>query len=694
MKTLYKMTFKKAVFVALFFIAAGAQAQIDRSKQPEPGPAPKLTLEVPDEFTLPNGLKVLVVENHKLPKVSYSLRIDNNPILDGDKVGISSILANMLGNGTTSIPKDKFNEEIDFLGASVNFGSQSASASSLTRYADRILELMADGAINPLLTEEEFNAEKTKLLEDLKSQEKSVSAVAKRVTSALAYGTNHPYGEFITEASINNITFKDVLAYYEKYFNPNNAYLVVVGDVEVSHIKKLITDHFSKWERYADVSIPLQVPKPNEQYTQINFVDMPNAVQSNIIVTNNVTLKMNDKDYFPVLMANYILGGGGQGYLFLNLREAHGYTYGSYSSISANRYNAARFSASAEVRNSVTDSAIVEILKEIKRIRTEPVDPVTLANAKAKYIGQFVMALERPQTIANFALSIKENKLPKDFYKTYLEKINAVTVEDVMRVANKYFMLDNERIIVVGKGSEVLENLEKTGIPIKYYDKFANPTTKPEAPKMAADVTTATIFNNYLKAIDKEGKLSSATSLLTKYEASAMGATVMAQEKRVPGKLSQSILMNGATLSNIIVTPTEVFMKNGANKQPLPEGMANDMKSFGGLFIEQSLLNSDKAKVAGIETVDGKEAYKVEIPGEVVSISLFYDTKTGLKVKEVQTTSMQGQSQSQASLLKDYQVFEGVLLPTVKESEVMGQAITFNLKEAVFNKDVTAADFE
>jgi len=182
--------------ITLFFISIGATAQLDRSKQPKPGPAPKISLESPTTFQLKNGLKVMVVENHKLPRVAYTLTLDNPPILEGDKSGTSTLLGSMLGNGTTSITKDTFNEEIDFLGARLSFGSQFAFASCLSKYSDRILQLMADAAINPLLTEEEFEKEKEKLIEGLKTEEKSVDAVASRVGPALAYGVQHPYGEF------------------------------------------------------------------------------------------------------------------------------------------------------------------------------------------------------------------------------------------------------------------------------------------------------------------------------------------------------------------------------------------------------------------------------------------------------------------------------------------------------------------
>ena len=192
--------------LVLAFMALTTNAQVDRTKMPEPGPSPEINLLEPQRFELKNGLKVLVVENHKLPRVTIQLRIDNPPIAEGDKAGVSSFVSSLLGNGSTSISKDAFNEEVDFLGASINFGSQSAYANSLSKYFPRILELMADAAIRPNFTQEEFDKEKDKIITGLKSQEKDVSAIAGRAGAALAYGKNHPYGEFTTEETVNNVT--------------------------------------------------------------------------------------------------------------------------------------------------------------------------------------------------------------------------------------------------------------------------------------------------------------------------------------------------------------------------------------------------------------------------------------------------------------------------------------------------------
>ena len=224
------MKTKLYIAIAVFFMSLGVNAQIDRSQQPKPGPAPKIALEKPQEFELKNGLKVLVVENHKLPRVSFNLAFDREPIVEGEKAGVTSLLGAMLANGTTSISKDDFNEEIDFLGARLNISFGGGSASSLTKYSDRILELLADAAMSPLLTEDEFQKEKDKLIEGIKSDAKSVDAIAGRVGGALAYGTQHPYGEFLSEETVNEVTLADVNAYYQKYFNPNNTYIEVIID--------------------------------------------------------------------------------------------------------------------------------------------------------------------------------------------------------------------------------------------------------------------------------------------------------------------------------------------------------------------------------------------------------------------------------------------------------------------------------
>jgi zinc protease len=686
-----KINIISILFICLFTL--GATAQVDRSKQPEPGPAPKINLGQPESFTLKNGLEVLVVENHKLPRVTASLIINNKPHSLGAKPATTSLLAALLGTGTQKTSKDAFNEEIDFLGANISFGSSSASASSLSKFFPRVLELMAEGALTPKFSQTEFDSEKNKLIEGIKSNEKNVGAIASRVASALVYGNNHPYGEFPTVESTETVTLQDVQNYYNIYYAPKNAYMVVVGDIKASDVKKLVEKHFVNWK---GATPPEQnLPKvTNVPATEINFIDMPNAVQSEIRVSNTYDLKMADDDYFPVMVTNQILGGSFGSYLNMNLREARGYTYGAGSSTGVNKHTAARFNASTSVRNAVTDSAVVEIMKEIRRIKTEPVDAEMLENAKAKFAGDFVLRLERPATIANYALNIKTNDLPDNFYETYLQRINAVTPSDIQRVANKYYQTDNMRIVIAGKGSEVIENLEKVkidgkNVPIKYFNSNGVKVDKPNY-NQAIDpsVTAETVFNKYIQAIGGKAAVDKVNSVYMIADAEIQGQKLKLETKTTTtGKFSQIVSMGGMTISKQIFDGTKGSATMQGQKVELNEDQLIAIKAEANPFPELTLKN---AKLNGIEPVGGKDAYAIAISDDT---TVFYDVETGLKVQSVKTVSQGGQTMSVPTGFGNYKEVKGVKFPSLISQSFGPQTIEFEVNEIKINEGVADADF-
>ncbi|MEO1010432.1 MAG: pitrilysin family protein [Bacteroidota bacterium] len=687
---------KKYVYtLVIVFMTIGLQAQIDRSKQPLPGPAPTINLTDPNTFALNNGLKVMVVENNKLPRVRIQLELDNPPHSEGEKAGVSSLMASLLGNGSESIPKDDFNEEVDFLGATISFGSGGAFASSLSKYFPRILELMADAAIHPNFTAEEFEKEKAKLITGLKSQEKDVSAIATRVQLALTYGTDHPHGEFVTEETVNKVTLADVKQYYRKNFVPANAYLIVVGNVTFEEVKELVSKAFTPWTKAVPPSFSYSKPK-DVQYTQVNFVDVPNAVQSEVSVQNLIELQMKDKDYLPALMANQILGGG-EGRLFLNLREDKGYTYGSYSSIRSNKYSPTRFNASAQVRNTVTDSSVVQILHEIDRIRKEPVTAQELENTKAKYSGRFVMALENPETVANYALNIEKEGLPKDFYKTYLERINAITIDQVQEAAQEYFSVDNARVVVVGKGSEVLENLEKIefngkDLPTFYFDKYANKAEKPDySSQMPKGITVAEVLNKYIDALGGREKLEGVQSYALMAEAEMQGMKLNLELKKTSKNQSmQNVMLMGNSMSKQVFDGNSGYLVMQGQRKDLDPEQLKKAKEESVPFPELSYLNGN-VQLEGIEDIEGKKAYKVRISDEKV---VFYDVESGLKLQEVDTMEMQGQQMQQTLMYRDYQEVSGIKFPFAFIQSMGPQQVEFLVKEVKVNEGVTDADFE
>lgn len=681
---------------ALLFTAVSLSAQIDRTHQPEPGPAPKINLKKPVEFTLENGLKVMVVENHKLPRVRMNLAFDRTPMLSGDKAGITSLLGAMLGNGTSTISKDDFNEEVDFLGGDLSFGFDGGYASSLSKYHERMIQLLADATMNSLLTDEEFQKEKERLLEGLKSQEKSVDAVSSIVGSALSYGVNHPYGEFDSEATINNVTFEDVTSYYRSYFNPSQAYLVILGDVSVEAIKVLVEKNFSNWKNGEIVAREVPEAKENTEGLEINFVDMPNAVQSNISLTSNVKLKMNDPDYHAVLIANKILGGGFNSYLNMNLREEHGYTYGARSSVGSDKY-ITRFRAGASVRNAVTDSAVVQTLKEVKRFQETPVEEAALANAKAKYVGDFVLALERPSTIAQYAINIKTYDLPEDFYLNYLERINAVTVADVQRVANKYFNAENARFIVIGKGSEVIENLEKTGIPIKYFDREANSVEKPQFLKPIPEGVTATsVLSNYVKAIGGGKALDKVKTVMTTVDVTIEGAPFKPTaviKTMAPNKSSMEMSVAGmGTIMKQKFDGKSGYTEQQGQKNTMSDEELNEKNEEKGLFPE-TYLTAEQITLINLSTVNGADAYKIKVSGDH-DVFRYYDAETSLLVRTEETNEAQGQTMTSTTDISNYSLVEDIMMPFTKLITAGSQIITFSASEIKINEGVSKKDFK
>ena len=659
---------KKTFSILLFLLTFTVFAQIDRSQQPQPGPAPVIQLGEPERFTLNNGLTVLIVENNKLPRAAVSLSLDNSPIAEGELAGVSAMTAALLGKGSATIDKDSFNEEVDFMGATINFGSQSASASSLSRYFGRVLELMADAALHPNFTQEEFDKEKDILLDGIKSGEKSVTTAARRVENLLAYGKDHPYGEYVSKESVERVKLADVDAFYKRYFLPNNAYLVIVGDVDAGDLKKQVKKLFGKWKKKNLSTDPIP-DVTNVSTTQIDFVNMPNAVQTEVTVQNTVSLRKKDADYFPLLIANGILGGGGEARLFLNLREDKGYTYGSYSSMGNNKYTASRFRASASVRNAVVDSAVVELLYEIDRMKKEVVSDEELNRAKAKYVGSFVRAVEQPSTVAAYALEIETEGLPDDFYTTYLESVNNVTKEDIQRVAQKYFLVDQARVVVTGKASEVLDNLEKvqfneSDISVSYYDKYGNVIDRPASFELPDGVSAESILADYIDAIGGQDAINAIRSLEVSYDANFMGNELEAISINTAQEQKQIVKMGGNVLATVIVNASGAKVEQMGNSMDLPPEMAADMQAVIGIIPELKMMENESITVSGIEEIDGQSAYALEMKGQSTTTTTYYAVESGLKLKQTTVTEMMGQTQTQDSNYNDYKRFGSLLIPS------------------------------
>ena len=669
LNNIFKIKIAKNIILILAIVFTGSlHSQLDRSIVPESGPSPEISFGKPQTFKLENGLTVLVVENNKLPRASASLSFDNPLIYEGEVAGVSSILAEMIGNGTQSISKEDFIEEVDYMGASVSVTGSGAFAGSLKRYFPRVLELMASAVLEPLLTQEEFDNQKNLIKESLKTSDKDVSTAASRVQDLITYGPKHPNGEFISQESLDRATLKDAVDFYNNYSSPNNAYLVIIGDIEFEEVKSKVTELFSPWESKQVTSESFPQPEsPNE--TEIIFVDMPNGVQSVVSVMNTVDFNKKESDYFSALVANRILGGGGAGRLFNNLREDKGWTYGSYSGISESIKTKGRVIAQAQVRNEVVDSAAVELLTELDKMRNTLVTDEEINSAKAKYTGNFVMSLEDPSTIAGIALNIITEDLPEDYYNSFLENINNVTKEDIQKASQNYFTPNKTRIFITGKGSEILEkvdNIEYNGkeLSIRYFDKFGNEIQRPDY-SVSTDVSAEGIVTNYINSIGGRDRLEKVESIEISGNANLnmQGQSFVLEFYSLKNNQNQSLATvsaGGMMVQKSVFNKYQGYNEVNGQRIPLTDSELENAIIDSALFSE---LNYDFSTIelVGTSVVNDEKVYEIKITD---SKTEYYSIESGLKVKEIETTEVEGNQIVVETTVNEYEEIDGVLIPS------------------------------
>jgi len=641
-------------FVFTLLATLGSFAQVDRSKLPESGPAPEIKIGEAETFTLSNGLKVFVVKNAKLPRVSFTLVLERDPIMGGDKSGMTGFVGEMMMAGTTNRTKDQLDQEVDFIGASLSASSTSMFASSLKKHQGKVLELMADVLYNPVFPQDELDKLKKQALTGLAQSKDNPNAISSRLSSAVLYGKNHPYGESSNETTINNIEVEDVKKYYATYFKPNIAYLAIVGDMDKVEAEKVVKQYFGNWKQ-GDVP-KFTYPMPERASKRaVALVDRSSSVQSVINLTQPVKMKIGDDDYIASRLLNQILGGGSASRLFMNLREDKGYTYGAYSSIGADKL-VATISASASVRTEVTDSAVYEFIYEIQNLVENGVTEEELAKAKAELSGSFGRSLEQPSTVANFALNTDRYKLPKDYYATYLQKLNALTVADINATAKRLIEPDKFIITTVGNGAEIKEKLAQFG-EVTMYDNMGMPAKELTAD---ADMTAEKILDTYLKAIGGVDKVKAIKTAKITMDANVMGtplnlAFVYDSQN---GRYGQKLSVGG----NVMQKTTLADGKGTISAQ----GQSIEMNDA---QVEEAILNSflfpeavyQEMKYAltfdGLKDVDGTPAYKVIIASASgAKLTNYYAQESGLKIKYENPASGD-------TFYSDYQAKEGVMLP-------------------------------
>jgi predicted Zn-dependent peptidase len=680
----------------LLFAPVALFAQVDRTKAPKSGPAPIVKVGNPATFTLPNGLKVFVVQNSKLPRVSASLTLDIDPIIEGEKAGYTSLAGSLMGEGTKTKSKDLLDEEVDFLGADLNTSATSASVNSLTNNFNKAFALMADVVLNPAFSADELEKIRKRTISGLQTQKDEPSSITRRVTSRLLYGAKHPYGEFETEASVAKVTLADIKKYYNTYWKPNAAYLVFVGDITAAKAQQLATQYFGKWQKGIVPKYNYEMPKPTTK-TFIAVVDRPSSVQSVITLTAPIQLIPGSPDAIPADVMNNILGESATARLFMNLREKHGFTYGAYSRISPDKL-VGSFSADASVRNEKTDSAIQEFISEFKRIKKEAVSTEEITTVKNYLNGSFARSLESPATIARFALNIARYNLPKDYYQKYLSNLAAVNVGAVQQMANKYITPNNLYIVVVGNAKEITKGLDKYG-DVKYFDVDGNETKAPTSKAVDASVTGESIVKKFITAIGGDAAISSLKDLDMSGTSKIEGAPMdfaFNQKYVLPKHFSMSMTAGPMVLFSQSVKDGVYAKSQQGQNVPVEEDEKEELDEEA-YFVNEIYYqkNNYTYTVKGIEAVDGKDAYAVEVKSAKGRIfTNYYDVETGLKVKNshIEDAGSQGKM-NMYTTFGSYKTYNGVQMPTEIVSFV-GVKISMTIKDVKVNTGLKSEDIK
>lgn len=680
----------KVLLFAGLMMPAILFGQIDRSVRPSAAKAPTINIKDSQVFTTENGITVILSENHTLPRVAFNMVMGSDPILEGPKAGLSEMAGSLIMSGTSNRDKDQLDKEIDYIGASLDASSDNIFLSCLTKHMDKGLTLMSDVLFNASFPMSEFERIKKQNESGLISAKSDPGTMASNAEVTVNF-PNHPYGEVMTENTLKNITREDVVSYYKRTFTPKGSYLVIVGDITLDQAKKLVGQYFGTWKGGEAIKAETNDGQFNKG-NRVIFVKKAGAVQSVIQVSFPIKMRTGDQNQLPLNVLNGILGGGGFGTrLMQNLREDKAYTYGCYSDLNITE-DGSWISIGGNFRNDVTDSAITQMLYELDKITNEYVTDEELNLTKSSMAGGFARSLERPQTIAQFALNIIRNDLSKDYYQTYLKRLEAVDKEAVLTMAQTYFSAKNCNIVVVGN-EEVLERLkvfDADGV-IEMLDAFGEPVKATKA----ADITKEQLVERYILAVTATSSMKAADKKLKKIKSVRKATDLTMPQVPFPLQMTDVWLApnidgmkmegQGMVFQKAVFEGTSGSSWNmqGGKKEMSPEDIAAKNKS-NGLLPE---LNYGKTgmnyELTGIENVNGKDVYVLKVLDGLSETYEYYDVVTYMKVKTVSIRTEEGEVTEMSTSYADYKDVNGILFP---------HALVISVGEAGFSGTVTSIE--
>ena len=696
------MKLVKGFALILLFAPIALVAQIDRRYAPAPGPAPLIELGESTVSSLENGLKVIVVENHRLPQVSWSISFEYSPIAEGGTQGMLDLYGELMRSGTESKTKAELDEAIDFIGGGVWASSKTIGGSSLTKHSNTLLDLMTDILFNPSFPEAELSKLKTQSLSGLAASETSPGDISSNLMRTLLYGEGHPYGGVTTAETLEAISREDFVNHHSTYFRPNIGYLVIVGDITPEEAMATAEVRFGSWEQGTVPYQRWETPaRPVGQ--KVCIAPLDGSVQSLLKLTHIVNLRPGSSDAIAVSVMNSILGGGAfSGRLMQNLREDKAFTYGARSSISTDPL-IGNFTAYADVRNEVTDSAVTEFIYEIRRMINEPVSSESLDMTKNYMTGSFARSLESPRTVASFALNIERYNLPEDYYATYLEKLNAINVEEVQRVARKYLKPDQIFITCIGT-AEMAEKLQKfaTSGQVELYDAYGKQLVERE--DAAEGTTVESVAKAHYNAIGGVKKISKLKSWVKTGSIEIGGAMTLGYENKASFKKGAKGSFTGLNMSGENIMTNTITPERGAMSQMGPVQEVTGSELIHSQWTELNpahLLNYEEygisAELLGVENINGIDYHAIQYTDGEKSFTdtYYFEIESGLlKINNSTFETPEGPKTSTTEYNNYLDLGDGILFSIEIKTQAGPQTMNTRISTVELNATIDSSVFK
>ena len=449
------------IALALSLTAGATGAQQYPTEPPKPAPIEPAQFPPFQEAKLANGVQLVVVERKDLPVLSISLSVPAGSLYDpASKSGLSDMVAGLLTKGAGDRTAEEIAESIESVGGNLSAGAGldflTVRADALSPNAELAFELVGDAIARPTFPQEEIDLLRTQTLSALQLERSDPGSLASRFFSAGLYG-DHPYGIRPVEATVKAITREDLVAFHRARIRPQGALMVVAGNISLENARRLAERSLEGWTGTPAAAPSLaSVPARNE--TELLIVHRPGSVQSNI-VAGNTTFLPTDPMWYAAAMATRVLGGGADARLFMILREQKSWTYGAYAGLDRPK-GMGNFEATAEVRTEVTDSALTEMLAQLRRIGEEKVPAQELENAKSAAVGSFPLTIETVNQVAGAVANAKLLGLPDDYLRMYRTRLASVTAEQLQQAAKQVIRPEAALIVVVGDATRIYEPLK------------------------------------------------------------------------------------------------------------------------------------------------------------------------------------------------------------------------------------------